>query len=88
MFANLDREGSVTINGAPSVRELKCLEQFKIPERVLDEDKKGPAADTVLLSYHHWTNVDLTTGMVLASYLDLWLKSCVVPSTCLGSVLF
>lgn len=67
--------GPVTINDALSVEELKrCLDQQKIPERVLSEDKDGHATGTVLLSCHHWANVDLTPRTILASYLALWLK--------------
>lgn len=50
-FANLDRQKPVAINSAPSVEELKkYLEQFKVIERVLDEEE-GLDASTILLSY-------------------------------------
>lgn len=64
-----------------SVGELKRhLEQHKILERLMDENKQDLVANTVLQSFHHLTGVDLMPGMILASYLALWLKRCMVPS--------
>lgn len=55
------------------------MEQFKVLERVIDEEE-DLAASIVLLSYHHWAKVDLTHVVILASFLALWLKRCIVPS--------
>lgn len=81
-FDNLFGSGMVTVNNKPSVDELKeCLEKHKVPERVLTEDEKGIIVDIVLLSYHHWVSVDLASCAILASYLVLWLKRFLVPSS-------
>lgn len=69
-FPNIDGQDPIAIDNAPIVEELKrCLEQYKILERVLNKDEEGLATSTVLLSYHHWASVDLMPSAILASYL-------------------
>lgn len=81
-FANLNGPKPIAINSPPSIGKLKkCLEEFDALGRILDENEEGLTAYTVLLSYHYWVSIGLMPGAILASYLDLWLKRCVVPST-------
>lgn len=64
--------GNGSVNNKPLVNEFKeRLEHHRVLERMLSEDKDGLIVDTMLLSYHHWTSVDLTPRVVLASYLEL-----------------
>lgn len=55
------------------------MEQLKVPKKVLDEED-DLVAGIVLLSYQCWASIDLIPGLVLASYLALWLKRYVVFS--------
>lgn len=90
-FAHLDGLKPIAIKSPSSVGELKkCLEEFDVLERILDEYEEGLTVCTVLLAYYHWASVGLIPGAVLASNLALLLKRCIVPSIprkCLTSIL-
>lgn len=47
---------------------------------MLDEVEVCFTIGTVLLSCHHWVGISLMHGIVLASYLVIWLKRCILPS--------
>lgn len=79
-LSNLNGQEPIAINSSTPVQELKNdLEQFVIPKRLHDKDEKGFIIGTVLLSYHHYACFGLMLGIVLASYLALWLKKYVIP---------
>lgn len=47
---------------------------------MLNEKEEGLVASSVLRSYRHWASVELMLNVVLASYLILRLKRCIVSS--------
>lgn len=53
-FINLNGQEPIVVNGPPPVEKLKkCLEQFTVSGRMLEEDEEGLSTATVLLSYHY-----------------------------------
>lgn len=56
------------------------MSNYKADVQILNEVDGDYTASTIFVNYHHWANIDLMPHTVLAGYLILWLKRCVVPS--------
>jgi hypothetical protein len=82
LFVNLDNNSSeVRIRVADDVSIIaKRLENSQFTDFILEEDQGGHFKGEVFRSYHHQARVVLSRRAVLAGFLSLWLKRCVVPS--------
>ena len=57
----------------------KRLEDSSCSDFILEEDKGGHFKGEVFHSYHHQALISLSRRAVLAGFLSIWLKKCVVP---------